>query len=123
MSRKRSASPPRAARFEFGWEIAMATEIYLVKVGMTMTEGIVEEWCVPDGGHVEQGELLYRLETEKINLDVDADASGTVKHVVAAGVTMKPGDVIGHIYAPGEAIPSTSSSVPSSPAPTAAPTA
>jgi len=85
----------------------MATEIYLVKVGMTMTEGIVEEWCVPDGGHVEQGQLLYRLETEKINLDVDADATGTVKHAVAAGVTMKPGDVVGYIYAPGEAIPST----------------
>jgi pyruvate dehydrogenase E2 component (dihydrolipoamide acetyltransferase) len=91
----------------------MATEIYLVKVGMTMTEGIVEEWCVPDGGHVEQGQLLYRLETEKINLDVDADASGTVKHAVGAGVTMQPGDVIGHIYAPGEAIPSTGSSAPS----------
>jgi len=99
----------------------MATEIYLVKVGMTMTEGIVEEWCVPDGGHVEQGDLLYRLETEKINLDVDADATGTVKHAVAAGVTMKPGDVIGYIYAAGEAIPSTGSSAPSAAAPAAAP--
>ena len=56
----------------------MATEIYLVKVGMTMTEGMVEEWYVPDGGTVEKGELLYRLETEKVNLDVDADASGIV---------------------------------------------
>src|SRR5262249_47409366 len=37
---------------------------------------------------------------------------GTVKHAVEAGVTMKPGDVIGHIYAPGEAIPSTGSSAP-----------
>lgn len=88
----------------------MATEIYLVKVGMTMTEGMVEEWYVPDGGTVKQGELLYRLETEKVNLDVDADASGTVKHGVAVGVTMQPGDVIGHIYAPGEAIPSTAPS-------------
>ena len=37
------------------WRHWMATEIYLVKVGMTMTEGIVEEWYVPDGGTVEQG--------------------------------------------------------------------
>ena len=100
----------------------MATEIYLVKVGMTMTEGIVEEWCVPDGGHVEQGQLLYRLETEKINLDVDADATGTVKHAVEAGVTMKPGDVIGYIYAAGETIPSAGSSAPSAAAAAAAPT-
>jgi len=98
----------------------MATEIYLVKVGMTMTEGMVEEWYVPDGGTVKRGELLYRLETEKVNLDVDADASGIVKHGVAVGVTMQPGDVIGHIYAPGEAIPSTGSSAPAAAAPAAA---
>jgi pyruvate dehydrogenase E2 component (dihydrolipoamide acetyltransferase) len=83
----------------------MATEIYLVKVGMTMTEGMVEEWYVADGSPVAKGELLYRLETEKVNLDVDADASGIVQHGVAVGVTMKPGDVIGHIYAPGEPVP------------------
>lgn len=85
----------------------MPTEIYLVKVGMNMTEGVVEEWYVPDGGTVEKGELLYRLETEKVNLDVDAEVSGTVKHLVAEGVTMKPGDVVGYVYAPGEAIPDT----------------
>ncbi len=83
----------------------MPTEIYLVKVGMSMTEGVVEEWYIPDGGTVEKGELLYRLETEKVNLDVDADASGTVKHLVTEGITMRPGDVVGYIYAPGEAIP------------------
>jgi len=83
----------------------MPSEIYLVKVGMTMTEGMVEEWYVPDGGRVEKGQLLYRLETEKVNLDVDADASGIVRHGVAVGVPMKPGDVIGFIYAPGEVVP------------------
>lgn len=83
----------------------MPTEIYLVKVGMNMTEGVVEEWYIEDGGSVEKGELLYRLETEKVNLDVDAEASGTVRHLVGEGVTMKPGDVVGYIYAQGEAIP------------------
>jgi pyruvate dehydrogenase E2 component (dihydrolipoamide acetyltransferase) len=83
----------------------MPTEIYLVKVGMNMTEGVVEEWYVPDGGTVETGELLYRLETEKVNLDVDAEASGTVKHSVAEGVTLRPGDVVGYIYALDEPIP------------------
>ncbi len=89
----------------------MATEIYLVKVGMSMTEGIVEEWYIPDGGHVETGELLYRLETEKVNLDVDAEATGTVKHLVAEGVTMEPGDVVGYIFAEGEEIPADLSSL------------
>ena len=80
----------------------MPTEIYLIKSGMTMTEGVVEEWYIADGAPVTQGDLLYRLETEKINLDVDAEASGIVRHLVAAGETKEPGDVIGLIYGEGE---------------------
>ncbi len=80
-------------------------EIYLVKVGMNMTEGIVEEWCIADGATVKKGGLLYRLETEKVNLDVDAEVTGIVKHIVAEGVPMKPGDVVGYIYEADEAVP------------------
>ncbi|MEM1231414.1 MAG: 2-oxo acid dehydrogenase subunit E2 [Pseudomonadota bacterium] len=98
----------------------MPTEIYLIKVGMNMTEGVVEEWCIADGAQVTEGELLYRLETEKVNLDVDAEASGTVKHLVGEGEPKEPGDVIGYIYAAGEAIPddapSGGSSAPAEPA-------
>lgn len=83
----------------------MATEIYLVKVGMTMHEGTVEEWYVQDGDRVESGKLLYRLETEKVNLDVDAETSGIVKQLVAEGTTLEPGDVVGYIYAEDETIP------------------
>ncbi|MDE0193517.1 MAG: dihydrolipoamide acetyltransferase family protein [Gammaproteobacteria bacterium] len=83
----------------------MPSEIYLVKVGMTMEEGTVEEWYVADGGRVEPGEMLYRLETEKVNLDVDAETAGTVKHLADAGTTCKPGDVVGFIYADDEEIP------------------
>ena len=83
----------------------MPSEIYLVKAGMTMEEGTVEEWYVADGARVEPGEMLYRLETEKVNLDVDAETAGTVKHVADAGTTCKPGDVVGFIYADDETIP------------------
>lgn len=83
----------------------MATEIYLVKVGMTMHEGTVEEWYVPDGARVETGALLYRLETEKVNMDVDAETPGIVKHLVAEGTTLEPGAVVGFIFADGEPIP------------------
>lgn len=93
----------------------MPSEIHLVKVGMTMTEGTVEEWYVEDGAEVAAGSLLYRLETEKVNLDVDAESAGTVKHLAAQGETRAPGDVIGFIFAPGEEIPAVL------PAPTAGP--
>lgn len=85
--------------------LKLPKEIYLVKVGMNMTEGVVEEWYIADGAAVNAGELLYRLETEKVNLDVDAEASGVVKHLVGEGVTMKPGDLVGYIYGPDETVP------------------
>ena len=59
----------------------MPREIYLVKVGMSMTEGMVSEWFIADGAQVKKGELVYALETEKVNLDVDAEYDGTVKHL------------------------------------------
>ncbi len=83
----------------------MPTEIPLVKVGMTMHEGTVEEWYAADGERVEAGALLYRLETEKVNLDVDAEQAGVVKHLVAEGATLAPGDIVGYIYADDEAVP------------------
>jgi pyruvate dehydrogenase E2 component (dihydrolipoamide acetyltransferase) len=99
----------------------MPTEIYLVKVGMSMTEGMVEEWYIPDGSSVDVGELLYRLETEKVNLDVDAEVAGTVKHLVGEGITMSPGDVIGHIYAAGESMADLPQHASSTTAPPATP--
>ena len=85
----------------------MPKEIYLVKVGMTMKEGTVDEWYVADGENVDEGKDLYRLETEKVNMDVEAEVSGTVRHIVEAGSTLEPGDVIGWIFETGEEIPET----------------
>ena len=83
----------------------MPKEIYLVKVGMTMTEGMVSEWYVSDGASVKTGEMIYALETEKVNLDVDAETDGIVKHLVEAGVMLEPGDVVGYLFEAGETIP------------------
>lgn len=83
----------------------MATEVLLVKAGMTMTEGSVAEWYVPDGGDVRAGQPLYRMETEKIELEVEAEAAGVVRHAVAAGTTLEPGGLIAYILAPGEPAP------------------
>lgn len=94
----------------------MPKEIYLVKVGMSMTEGMVSEWYVPDGGEVKKGELVYALETEKINLDVDAEYDGIVRHLVDVGINLEPGDVVGYIFEPGEEIPDDLGGVSAAPA-------
>ena len=90
----------------------MPKEIYLLKVGMTMTEGLVSEWYIADGQQVNKGGILYALETEKVNMDVDAEFDGKVKHLVQVGEMMEPGDVVGFIFEDGEEIPSNLSAIP-----------
>ncbi len=91
----------------------MPTEIYMMKLGMTMTEGTVAEWHIPDGGEVKLGEDLYRLETEKVEMEVEAEAAGIVRHLVPAETTVDPGDVVGWIYAADEEIPDVLPGAPS----------
>ena len=85
----------------------MPTEIRLLKVGMTMTEGTIAEWHIADGAAVMKGDPLFTMETEKLAVEVEAPATGTVKRLVAAGTTLEPAAVVGYVYLPGEAIPST----------------
>ncbi len=79
---------------------------------MTMTEGMVAKWYIADGETVEQGEMLYALETEKVSLDVDAEVSGVVKHQVEPGIMLKPGDIVGHVFESGEEIPDEVKAIP-----------
>ena len=83
----------------------MPKEIYLIKVGMTMTEGMVAEWHASDGASVQAGDLLYTLETEKVSVEVDAEASGTLRQTVEVGILLAPGAIVGYIFEPGEEIP------------------
>lgn len=90
----------------------MPTDVLIPKLGMTMTEGTVAEWLVPDGAHVRAGDIVYRLETEKIEFQVEAEADGILRHAVPAGTTLPPGAVVGWILAPGEAPPAGAPAAP-----------
>ena len=60
----------------------------------------VGESCIDDG-ECASG-LCF---SQCLDPDKDADDDGIVKHLVEAGVTCEPGDVVGWIYASGEEIP------------------
>ncbi|HWO73971.1 MAG TPA: dihydrolipoamide acetyltransferase family protein [Dehalococcoidia bacterium] len=83
----------------------MATPVYLPKVGMTMEEGTVNRWLVADGEAVKAGQVLYEMETEKVQMEVEADAEGILKQLVPEGSVLKPGDVVACLLAPGEEVP------------------
>jgi pyruvate dehydrogenase E2 component (dihydrolipoamide acetyltransferase) len=83
----------------------MAEAIHLPKLGMTMEEGTLCRWIIPDGGEVKRGELVFEMETEKVQLEVEAEHDGRLKQLVPEGAVLKPGDVVGAILAAGEEVP------------------
>ena len=89
----------------------MANEIVIPKLGMTMEEGTLVEWLVPDGTEVQAGTPVFNLETEKIEMEVEAEAAGIVRHAVGPGTTLPPGAVVGYILAAGEEMPAVAAPV------------
>jgi pyruvate/2-oxoglutarate dehydrogenase complex dihydrolipoamide acyltransferase (E2) component len=75
----------------------MSTTLRIPKAAISMQEGTLAAWLVPDGQNVAEGQPLYTLEIEKSTMDVESPAAGTLRHIGAAGTTYKVGDVIGEI--------------------------
>ncbi|MFI6935347.1 2-oxo acid dehydrogenase subunit E2 [Streptomyces sp. NPDC050287] len=83
----------------------VAVEVLLPKIGLTMQEGTIDEWLVPAGGVVAEGDPLVRLATDKVDVDVEAEAGGLFHPVVQAGATVPAGALIGWLLAEGEEPP------------------
>jgi len=83
----------------------MPTIVVLPKMGMTMTEGTLAQWLVPDGAPVEKGQPIFRMLTEKINAEVEAETSGVLRHLVPEDSTVPAGAVVGCILAQDEELP------------------
>ncbi len=75
----------------------MSVPINIPKLGVSMTEGTLVEWLVSDGDQVTEGQSLYVVETDKVESEVEATASGTVRIAGEEGETYAVGDSIGEI--------------------------
>jgi pyruvate/2-oxoglutarate dehydrogenase complex dihydrolipoamide acyltransferase (E2) component len=75
----------------------LATKICIPLLSMSMSEGTIVEWLVPEGGEVKAGQSLYSIETEKTVVEVEAPESGKVHHLVEAGSTLPVGAEIAEI--------------------------
>ena len=88
----------------------MATEVLMPKLGLTMTEGTIEEWRIKEGQPVKKGEVLFSVATDKLTNDVEADADGVLlKILLPEGETASCKSVVAYIGQPGEAIPGVAS--------------
>lgn len=75
----------------------MPKRIVVPEMGESVVSAIVARWLKEDGEAVAAGEALVELETEKVNLEVAAEAAGILAIATPAGAEVQPGDVMGTI--------------------------
>ncbi len=84
----------------------MAIEVIMPKAGSEMVEGEIVKWFKQEGEEVKTGEPLLEIVTDKVNMEVEAEASGTLLKILAqAGEVVPVVTTIAWIGNPGEAIP------------------
>ena len=97
----------------------MAVEVIMPKAGSEMEEGEIVQWFKNEGDHVEEGEVLLEIVTDKVNMEVEAEATGTLLKILAqAGDVVPVVKTIAWIGEPGEKIPGASESGEVAPAET-----
>jgi len=81
-------------------------EIIMPKMGDAMTEGKVVRWYKRAGEAVKKGEPVLEIETDKVNLDLEAEQDGTIGEVSAQeGQVVPVGERLATVLGAGEKAP------------------
>ena len=72
-------------------------DVSIPRLGVAMTEGVLVEWLVADGAVVDGGTPIYRLETDKVENEVEAPTGGTVRLLAEPGEAYPVGTVVARI--------------------------
>ena len=72
-------------------------EIRIPAVGESVFEALVAKWHKNQGEAVRKDESICEIETDKITMELQAEADGVLSIAVPAGTTVKIGTVIGSI--------------------------
>src|SRR5512142_2265619 len=84
----------------------MAERIIMPKMGMAMETGTILRWLKREGDPVRKGEPLLEIETDKVSMEVEAEADGVLLRIVRRDGEVVPViETIGWIGAAGEALP------------------
>src|SRR5699024_12085801 len=72
------------------------SEIVIPELAESITEGTIAEWLVKEGDVVEKDTPILELETDKINLEINAETEGIITEITKpVGSDVVVGDVIG----------------------------
>ncbi|MGB0741416.1 MAG: 2-oxoglutarate dehydrogenase complex dihydrolipoyllysine-residue succinyltransferase [Planctomycetaceae bacterium] len=98
-------------------------EIKVPPVGESITEVMIGEWYVSEGGFLAADENLVALESDKATFEIPAEQGGLVTRILKqAGETAEVGEVIGFLQ-PAEAPAESAQPAPAAPAPATTPAA
>ncbi len=75
----------------------MPTPVNIPKLGISMTEGTLNNWMVADGDTVAPGQILYVLETDKVETEIESPAGGVVRLVGEPGEVYPVGALVAEI--------------------------
>lgn len=79
----------------------MRVKVKMPKLGLTMTEGTIVEWRKSVGDQITAGEILFVVETEKVEVEVEAPANGTLVEILSEVKGVYPvGEVLAVIETP-----------------------
>ena len=85
-------------------------KIEMPKMGDTMETGKILHWLKKEGDPVKKGESLAEVETDKVNIEIEAFASGVLRKVyVAEGESAAVGAVIALVGTADEPLPDATS--------------
>ena len=89
----------------------MIIEIKVPSVGESVTEALLAQWFKSDGDPVKKDEPLFVIETDKVTLEVVAEADGVLSIKVAEGENVAIGAVVGTLDSAGAAQPAATPAV------------
>jgi len=82
----------------------MATDVTMPQLGESVTEGTITKWLKKPGDPVAKYEPICEVATDKVNAEVPATISGTMKEIIAEeGQTVEVGQLICRIEEEGAA--------------------
>jgi len=83
----------------------MITLVRMPPLSETMETGRIVKWHKGEGAAVRVGEILFEVETDKVNVVVEAAADGVLRRIVVRdGETAPVGAVVGVLADPHEDI-------------------
>ena len=94
-------------------------DVTVPTVGESITEVVVSNWLVSEGGAVKQDEPVATLETDKVTIDLPAPESGALTEIVVAeGETAEIGAILARITVGAEGMATATTETQAAPKPT-----